>query len=86
MYKIRYILKAHIHIHTVYFRGLLHNTTEVWVGTCMIAAKVSGTQSRTLHYEILGFLQIGMKLKVTSTIIKINVNMNSSPTMNLTLD
>ena len=52
----------------------------------MIAAKVPGTQSRTLHYEILGFLQIGMKLKVMSTIIKINVNMNSSPTMNLTLD
>ena len=52
----------------------------------MIAAKVSGTQSRTLHYEILGFLQIGMKFKVMSTTIKINVNMNSSPTMNLTLD
>lgn len=86
MYKIRYILKVHTHIHIVYFRGLLHNTTEVWVGTCMIAAKVSGTQSRTLHYEILGFLQIGMKFKVMSTVIKINVNMNSAPTVNLTLD
>lgn len=86
MYKIRYILKVHTHIHIVYFRGLLHNTTEVWVGTCTIAAKVSGTQSRTLHYEILGFLQIGMKFKVMSTVIKINVNMNSAPTVNLTLD
>ena len=52
----------------------------------MTAAKVSGTQSRTPHYEILGFLQIGMKFKVMLTIIKLNVNMNSAPTMNLTLD